>query len=203
MEIVEIGFKLDKDIKYYIDMLIKHGAIDRYNCKTYDRYWTNKDLNNKSENEMKKSCIRLRETEGFGGVDYKSGSTKTYKFQNVDESLTFLTNQKDCILEEVNNNIALLEQKGYKNVFNTLKTDYQFSIGDMKSRIQLQEIENIGLLVYYDNPDYYNLPFLEQRNKLIDELNSYGFEFSYKTLGLDKLRSLYYKKEMYSENQNA
>lgn len=73
----------------------------------------------------------------------------------------------------------------------------------MKSRIQLQEIENVGLLLYYDNPDYYELSFEEQRNCLIDELNSYGFNFNYGTLGLDKLRTLYYKKEMYSKNQNS
>ena len=73
----------------------------------------------------------------------------------------------------------------------------------MKSRIQLQDIENIGLLIYYDNPDYYELPFDAQRNALINELNSYGFDFDYDTLGLDKLRTLYYKKEMYSKNQNG
>ena len=72
----------------------------------------------------------------------------------------------------------------------------------MKSRIQLQDIENVGLLIYYDNPDYYELPLDNQRNALINELNSYGFDFDYNTLGLDKLRTLYYKKEMYSKNQN-
>ena len=41
------------------------------------------------------------------------------------------------------------------------------------------------------------------RKKLIDELNSYGFDFNYSDLGLDKLRTLYYGKEMYSENQNG
>ena len=69
--------------------------------------------------------------------------------------------------------------------------------------IQLQDIENIGLLVYYDNPDYYDLPEKVQRQKLIEELNSYGFEIPVEQLGLDKLRTLYLNREMYSENQNA
>lgn len=73
----------------------------------------------------------------------------------------------------------------------------------MNSKVQLQEIDDIGLLVYYDNSIYYDLPLDEQRNKLIDELNSYGFDFSYDILGLDKLRTLYYKKEMFSKNQNG
>ena len=31
----------------------------------------------------------------------------------------------------------------------------------------------------------------------------YGFDFGYDILGLDKLRTLYYEKEMYSKNQNG
>ena len=74
----------------------------------------------------------------------------------------------------------------------------------MNSKIQLQEIKNIGLLVYYDNSIYHELPLEEQRKKLIDELISYGFdEINYNTLGLEKLRTLYYKKESYSKNQNG
>ena len=72
----------------------------------------------------------------------------------------------------------------------------------MNSKIQLQEIDNIGLLVYFDNSNYYGYDLDTQRNKIIDELNSYGFNFNYDELGLDKLRTLYYGKEMYSKNQN-
>ncbi len=35
------------------------------------------------------------------------------------------------------------------------------------------------------------------------ELNTYGFDFKYTDLGLDKLRTLYYKEEKYSKNQNG
>jgi DNA polymerase sigma len=73
----------------------------------------------------------------------------------------------------------------------------------MNSKIQLQEIDSIGLLVYFDNSNYYDLDLDTQRNKLIDELNLYGFDFKYDDLGLDKLRTLYYGKEMYSKNQNG
>ena len=76
-------------------------------------------------------------------------------------------------------------------------------IGNMKSRIQLQDIDKIGLVLYYDNPDYYHLPLDEQRKELIDELNSYGFDFKYDELGTDKLRTLYHKEKKYSLNQNG
>ncbi|MEE3342877.1 MAG: hypothetical protein VZS44_02175 [Bacilli bacterium] len=203
MLVVELGFKLNKDIKYYENILNKSGAVNRFNCKTHDIYWTNKNLDNMTENEMKNSCIRLRITEGFGGVDFSGKSNKSYRFQNVDNFVVTKNNQKELNLNEVNEYILKIESKGYKRVIDTKKVDYQYSIGNMKSRIQLQDISDVGLLLYYDNPDYYELPLDEQRNKLIDELNSYGFDFSYDTLGLDKLRTLYYKKEMFSKNQNG
>ncbi len=106
-------------------------------------------------------------------------------------------------LDEVNEYIKKLESNGYVKVFDTSKIDYQYSIGDIKSRIQLQDIENVGFLLYYDNHDYYELSLDDQRKALIDELNNYGFNFNYETLGLDKLRTLYYKKEMYSKNKNG
>ena len=94
-------------------------------------------------------------------------------------------------------------KNGYRKVFDTKKNDHHYFKEGMNSKVQLQEIDDIGLLVYYDNSIYYDLPLDEQRNKLIDELNSYGFDFSYDILGLDKLRTLYYKKEMFSKNQNG
>lgn len=203
MIVVEVGFKLNENIKYYEEILSSHNAINRFNCKTHDIYWTNKNLENMTENEMKNSCIRLRITEGFGGVDFSGVSKISYRFQNVDNFIVNKGNQKELTLEEVHEYIKKIENNGYVKAFDTSKVDYQYSIGDMKSRIQLQDIENIGLLIYYDNPDYYELPFDAQRNALINELNSYGFDFDYDTLGLDKLRTLYYKKEMYSKNQNG
>lgn len=88
-------------------------------------------------------------------------------------------------------------------MFDTIKQDFHYYKEGMSSKVQLQQIENIGLLVYYDNKDYYDYDFDTQRKKLIDDLNSYGFHFHYDTLGLDKLRTLYYGREMYSKNQNG
>lgn len=212
MLVVEVGFKLDNELKYYEEILNKSNAINRFNCKTHDIYWTNKNLDNMTENEMKNACIRLRITEGFGGTDFKGSKIKkifkiknkeSYRFQNINDFIVPSDNQKELTLEDVNNYILKIESNGYKKVFDTFKIDYQYSIGDMKSRIQLQDIKDVGLLLYYDNPDYYEMSLEEQRNKLIDELNSYGFNFKYSDLGLDKLRTLYYHEEKFSKNQNG
>ena len=46
-----------------------------------------------------------------------------------------------------------------------------------------------------------NKKLSKKHKKLLEELNSYGFEFKETDLGLDKLRTLYYGKKMYSLNQ--
>ena len=106
MIVVEVGFKLNKNIKYYEEILSSHNAINRFNCKTHDIYWTNKNLVNMTENEMKNSCIRLRITEGFGGVDFSGVSKKSYKFQNADNFIVNKDNRKELTLEEVNEYIT-------------------------------------------------------------------------------------------------
>lgn len=190
MLIVEVGFKLDESLDYYDSILKQNGLDNDFNCITHDIYYTNLNLNNLSENQMKQKCIRLR------NVDFKEG----YMIQNNN----YFELDNDVISED---ELLAFESKllanGYKKVFDTKKKDHHYFKEGMNSKVQLQEIDGIGLLVYYDNSMYYDLPLEEQRKRLIDELNSYGFDFSYETLGLDKLRTLYYQKEMFSENQNG
>lgn len=187
--IVEVGIKLSKDLNYYDKILKKNGLNNSFNVETHDIYYTNKKLDNLTENEMKNSCIRLR-----------SCNNKIYKIQN---NLLEDLNVDELSADEVNEFENRLSKLGYKKIFDTYKKDHHYSKYGMNSKVQLQEIEEVGLLVYYDNSLYYDMPMKEQRRKLIDELKLFGFdEIDYNTLGLDKLRTLYYKKECYSLNQN-
>ena len=65
MIIVEIGIKLDKSIEYYDKMLRDNGATNLRNLETVDYYWTNKELCDMTENEMKNACIRFRMCKGI------------------------------------------------------------------------------------------------------------------------------------------
>ena len=190
MLVVEVGFKLDKSLQYYDSMLRKNGLENDFNCETHDIYYTKYDLNGLTENEMKQKCIRLR------NVNSKEG----YKVENkLLDSLNIDFVSEDEIFEFE----SKLKENGYLKVFDTKKKDHHYRKEGMSTKVQLQEINDIGLLVYLDNSNYYELSLEEQRNKLIDELNSYGFNFKYTDLGLDKLRTLYYKEEKYSKNQNG
>lgn len=187
--IVEVGIKLNKNLKYYDSMLKQYGFKNDFTVDTYDIYYTNKSFDGMSENVIKNSCIRLR-------------SCNDNKFE-VQNKLLDGIDVKEVSSDDLDNFEEILLKCGYKRIFDTKKKDYHYVKEGMNSKIQLQEIKDIGLLVYYDNPLYYNLPLEEQRKKLLDDLNLYGFNIKYDELGLDKLRTLYYKKEMFSKNQNG
>jgi len=211
--IVEVGLLLDKDFDYYEEILLKAGAENEFNCETHDRYWTNKsydELTKMTENQIKMSCIRVRDCNGIGGTKFtpkknlfKSDKNKKYDIDNL--TLYDKTRQKREKMpkKEWDKLVKNIEKDGFYEIFDTFKTDFQYKIGDMKSRIQLQEIDNIGLVLYYDNPDYYTMPADLQWKSIIDELNSYGFDFRYEEQGIDKLRTLLLGYDCNSFNQNG
>ena len=188
--IVELGILLNNTLDYYDKMLSSKGLINDFNCITRDIYYTKENLDGLTENEMKKKCIRIRNV-------------------NLGDTCKIETNQ---LIELETNKISVddypkfeeeLINKGFRKVFDTSKKDHHYFKDGMNSKIQLQELDGIGLVLYFDNSLYYGLSLDEQRKKLIDELNVYGFDFKYDILGIDKLRTLYYKKLMFSKNQNG
>ena len=176
-QVVEIGMKLKENLVYYHKKLIENGFQLVYSCTTRDIYYTKQELNGLTEKEMKDACERIR--------------------------YCYVLNKDIKNYEDLKQKENELLKKGYRVQFDTTKFDYHYSNEKIKGRIQIQDIENLGLLVYYDNPDYYEYPLQEQRRLLLNELNSYGFNFKEEELGLDKLRTLYYKEEKYSANQNG
>lgn len=180
--VVEVGMPLDKSLIYYHDLLIGQGLDLQFACVTHDLYYTKENLDGcLTERQIKEACVRLRHLEGVIGVNKRP---------------------KDDMNEIMRKEKELLAQ-GYRKVFDTIKFDFQYHKEGMTGYIQLQDIKDVGLLLYYDNGNYYELPLDEQRKALFDELNSYGFNFKEMDLGLDKLRTLYYGKPMFSKNQNA
>ncbi len=205
--VVEVGLILGKDIEYYNDLIAKKGAENMFNCETHDIYFTNKshnELEKMTENQIKKACVRFRMVNCFGGTCFNGDFNLSMSFDNFkifDETKEDRFKVGD--MKQFKKIQAQLEKKGWYLIFDTFKVDYQYRIGDMKSRIQFQEIDNIGLVLYYDNPDYYEMSEDNQREMLINELNDYGFEFDKNTLGIDKLRTLLTGHSQFSKNQNG
>ncbi len=192
MLVVELGLYLDRPYIYYENILKQNGLKCVFECVTHDLYYTNNDfsnIDNMTEKELKDVCIRVRKVND-GDYEIQNKILKEYKRKKIKSS-------------KINKLEKELKKYGYRKVFDTIKYDHHWYKEGMNTRVQLQETKDIGLLVFLDNKAYYELDLETQRRKLIDELNSYGFNFNYDTLGLDKLRTLYYRKEMFSNNQNG
>ncbi len=192
MLIVELGLYLDRPYLYYENILKQNGLKCVFECVTHDLYYTNNDfsnIDNMTEKELKDVCIRVRKVND-GDYEIQNKILKEYKRKKIKSS-------------KINKLEKEFKQYGYRKVFDTIKYDHQWYKEGMTTRVQLQETKDIGLLVFLDNKAYYEFDLENQRRKLIDELNSYGFNFNYDTLGLDKLRTLYYRKECFSNNQNG
>ena len=192
MLVVELGLYLDRPYLYYEDILKQNGLKCVFECVTHDLYYTNNDfsnIDNMTEKELKDVCIRVRKVND-GDYEIQNKILKEYKRKKIKSS-------------KINKLEKEFKQYGYRKVFDTIKYDHQWYKEGMTTRVQLQETKDIGLLVFLDNKAYYEFDLESQRRKLIDELNSYGFNFNFDTLGLDKLRTLYYRKECFSKNQNG
>ncbi len=192
MLVVELGLYLEKPYIHYENILKRNGLKCVFECETHDLYYTKNDfsnIDNMTEREVKDSCIRVRQVND-GDYEIQNNILKEYKRKKI----------KSTKLSKLENE---LEKFGYRKVFDTFKFDHHWYKDGMTTRVQLQETKDIGLLVFLDNKEYYDLDLETKRKKLIDELNSYGFDFKYSDMGIDKLRTLYYREERFSKNQNG
>lgn len=197
-QIVEIGILLHKPLAYYDELLTSKGACNVFNCKTHDVYWTFHDLRGKSEKQIKDACIRYRHVTNLASD--KPGPAVMQNYPMADKRSVGEFFVPVNALQEFD---RMFQEQGYMRVFDTTKHDYHYATPQMRSRIQLQDIEGLGLVVYYDNPDYYNFPPETQRIALIRELNTFGFNIPESQMGIDKLRTFYNNELCYSTNQNA
>ena len=117
--VVEVGMKLENDLIYYHDILVKNGLRLDFCCITHDIYYSKNNLENLTESQIKKSCFRLRFCDGL--------------------------NQKKKSKSELLKKEQELINDGYNKVFDTIKFDFHYCHNSMKSRIQLQIIKDIGL----------------------------------------------------------
>ena len=198
MEIVEVGILLHKPLEYCDELLTNAGAYNVFNCETHDVYWTYHDLRGMTEKQMKNACIRYRQVTNLASD--KPGPAMMQNYPMADKKSV---GEFFVPVETLSAFDKGLQAQGYMKVFDTRKYDYQYATNDMRSRIQLQQIEELGLMVYYDNPDYYHMPAEQQRVMLIRELNTFGFGIPESQMGVDKLRTLYNNELCYSANQNA
>ena len=185
---VEAGFKVRESKEEAEKILLDNGFVNTFKtAHTRDVYF-GKDVktDGKSEEEIKRSMVRLRGFETFEnlqllGDEYPEGKYKADFKTALDICNKLLAN-------------------GFEVIIDTEKTDWVYKKG--RCWHQLQEIKNIGLVDYVYNEEIFGLGYSEQQqfDLLHTQMTDLGFHLEY-DLGIDKLRSLLSGQIQFSTNQ--
>ncbi len=185
---VEAGFKVKESKEDAEKILLNNGFVNTFKtAHTRDVYFGKSlEFDGKSEEEIKRSMVRLRGFETFEnlqllGDEYPEGKYKA----------DFKTALNIC-------NILLAN--GFEVIIDTEKTDWVYKKG--RCWHQLQEIKNIGLVDYVYNEEIFDKGYSEEEqfDLLHTQMTDLGFHLEY-DLGIDKLRTLLTGQTQFSTNQ--
>lgn len=185
---VEAGFKVKESKEEAEKILLDNGFVNTFKTAHTRDVYLGKDIEieGKSEEEIKRSMVRLRGFETFEnlqllGDEYPEGKYKADFKTALDICNKLLAN-------------------GFEVIIDTEKTDWVYKKG--RCWHQLQEIKNIGLVDYVYNEEIFDKGYSEQQqfDLLHHQMTDLGFHLEY-DLGIDKLRTLLSGQIQFSTNQ--
>lgn len=185
---VEAGFKVKESKEEAEKILLDNGFVNTFKtAHTRDVYFGKSlEFEGKSEEEIKRSMVRLRGFETFENLQLLSDKYPEGKYK-----VDFKTALDIC---------NKLLAKEFEVIIDTEKTDWVYKKG--RCWHQLQEIKNIGLVDYVYNEEIFDKGYTEEEqfDLLHQQMTDLGFHLEY-DLGIDKLRSLLSGKIQFSTNQ--
>ena len=175
--VVEIELLIKDSKMEVINKLIRHGFNKMHACRTIANYYLPPGCRIDDVNKIKEYCVRLRKSivdnyiEGFAlGNSKLLKSFDFYNFNDTDGEIKISTDVEALALEK-----SMIDA-WFKLIYTDDKDDTILEFNNKEIVFQIQELKNIGLIVAYDNPNYYELSYEEQRNKLIADVLNFGIE---------------------------
>ena len=185
---VEAGFKVRESKEEAEKILLNNGFVNTFKtAHTRDVYFgKNLEFKNKSEEEIKRSMVRLRGFETFENLQLLGNEYPDGKYKADFKTALDICNR--------------LLANGFEVIIDTEKTDWVYKKG--RCWHQLQEINGIGLVDYVYNEEVFDKGLTEQEqfDLLHQQMTDLGFHLEY-DLGIDKLRTLLSGKIQFSTNQ--
>lgn len=185
---VEAGFKVRESKEEAEKILLDNGFVNTFKtAHTRDVYFGKDiEIEGKSEEEIKRSMVRLRGFETFENLWLLGEESPEGKYK-----ADFKTALDIC---------NLLLKNGFDVIIDTEKTDWVYKKG--RCWHQLQEIKDIGLVDYVYNEEIFDKGYSEkeQFDLLHTQMTDLGFQLEY-DIGIDKLRTLLTGQMQFSTNQ--
>lgn len=149
-------------------ILLSNGFEIFYKVLTITSYYLPIDKSSEKHNILKERCKRIRYAEPM--TKFKN------EWQNYEHWI------KNYDIEECRKEEYEIFKQGFKKIYTDEKTDWVYKkIDEEKMYFQIQDIRDDCLIIAYDNEKYYELDSIEQRKRLINDVEKYGIEL------LDKL----------------
>ena len=185
---VEAGFKVKESKEEAEKILLDNGFVNTFKtAHTRDVYFgKNLEFEGKSEEEIKRSMVRLRGFETFENLQLLGDKYPEGKYKADFKTALDICNK--------------LLANGFEVIIDTEKTDWVYKKG--RCWHQLQEIKNIGLVDYVYNEEIFDKGYSEEEqfDLLHQQMTDLGFHLEY-DLGIDKLRTLLSGTIQFSTNQ--
>ena len=185
---VEAGFKVKESKEEAEKILLDNGFVITFKtAHTRDVYFGKDiEIEGKSEEEIKRSMVRLRGFETFENLQLLGDKYPEGKYKADFKTALDICNK--------------LLANGFEVIIDTEKTDWVYKKG--RCWHQLQEIKNIGLADYVYNEEIFDKGYSEEEqfDLLHTQMTDLGFHLEY-DLGIDKLRTLLSGQIQFSTNQ--
>lgn len=185
---VEAGFKVKESKEEAEKILLDNGFVNTFKtAHTRDVYFgKDMEIEGKSEEEIKRSMVRLRGFETFENLQLLGEKYPEGKYKADFKTALDICNK--------------LLANGFEVIIDTEKTDWVYKKG--RCWHQLQEIKNIGLVDYVYNEEIFDKGYSEEEqfDLLHQQMTDLGFHLEY-DLGIDKLRTLLSGQIQFSTNQ--
>ncbi|MCI5497825.1 MAG: hypothetical protein MR412_04485 [Firmicutes bacterium] len=185
---VEAGFKVKESKEEAEKILLDNGFVNTFKtAHTRDVYFGKDiEIEGKSEEEIKRSMVRLRGFETFENLELLGEKYPEGKYKADFKTALDICNK--------------LLANGFEVIIDTEKTDWVYKKG--RCWHQLQEIKNIGLVDYVYNEEIFDKGYSEEEqfDLLHHQMTDLGFHLEY-DLGIDKLRTLLSGQIQFSTNQ--
>lgn len=185
---VEAGFKVKESKEEAEKILLDNGFVNTFKtAHTRDVYFGKDiEIEGKSEEEIKRSMVRLRGFETFENLQLLGEKYPEGKYKADFKTALDICNK--------------LLANGFEVIIDTEKTDWVYKKG--RCWHQLQEIKNIGLVDYVYNEEIFDKGYSEEEqfDLLHHQMTDLGFHLEY-DLGIDKLRTLLTGQIQFSTNQ--
>lgn len=186
-----ITIKLNNDLSFeeWKDEMRIAGFENICTTGIEERYYCDKDISNMTENEIEVICLKASKNCNGFSIQNNDSLKKRIDVDHLTEEEKELILKDSISFDEIDYYEKCLLELGYEKKIVCKEQHYYYQNKEDNVIIELQKVEGIGLLLYYDNPQYFNMSIDEQKKQLISDLSyNYGFDIPEDCINFDKLR---------------